>query len=83
MQAFLLFPDEETPTWSHTLSESRSAYTELRAHFLRHLEHPEELESTVDPLADDDEAVSNSIACLPLHQMILPVAPPFSKASDS
>ncbi|KAI9846078.1 MAG: hypothetical protein M1837_004334 [Sclerophora amabilis] len=53
-KAFLLFRNFEQPTWSRTLSDSRSAYTALKEHFLRHVEHPEEVESTVDPLTDDD-----------------------------
>ncbi|KAI9759937.1 MAG: hypothetical protein M4579_001970 [Chaenotheca gracillima] len=38
----------------YALSAGRSAYSALKEHFVRHVEHPEEVESTVDPLTDDD-----------------------------
>lgn len=36
------------------MAESRSAYVSLRDHFLRFIEHPNDLHSSADPLADDD-----------------------------
>ncbi|KAI9822002.1 MAG: hypothetical protein M1832_003174 [Thelocarpon impressellum] len=52
--AFLLFGDVDQASWPNRLSESRQAYAGLRKHFLQHLEHPDELELTADPLADDE-----------------------------
>ena len=52
---FLLFDSAEREQWSQKLAESRDAYGALRAHFLKYIEHPDDLESTVDPLADDEE----------------------------
>ncbi|OKP14827.1 TBC1 domain family member 5 [Penicillium subrubescens] len=46
----------EREQWSQKLAESRDAYSALRAHFLKYVEHPDDLESTVDPLADDEES---------------------------
>ncbi|KAI9809508.1 MAG: hypothetical protein M1827_006814 [Pycnora praestabilis] len=56
IQAFLLFENLDQSTWSKTLSDSRSAYSSLREHFLRTIEHPDELESAIDPLAEDDKS---------------------------
>jgi hypothetical protein len=55
LQVFLLFDTVEREQWSQKLAESRDAYSALRAHFLKYIEHPDDLESTVDPLADDEE----------------------------
>ncbi|KAI9720779.1 MAG: hypothetical protein M1812_002618 [Candelaria pacifica] len=43
-------------TWSKTLLDSRGAYTSLREHFLRGVEHGDELESVVDPLTEDEKS---------------------------
>lgn len=55
LQVFLLFEDLEREHWIKKLDESRDAYSALRAHFLKYIEHPDDLESTADPLADDEE----------------------------
>ncbi|KAF3386153.1 TBC1 domain family member 5 [Penicillium rolfsii] len=55
-KVFLLFESVEREQWSQKLAESRDAYSALRAHFLKYIEHPDDLESTVDPLADDEES---------------------------
>ncbi|OOQ86733.1 TBC domain protein [Penicillium brasilianum] len=55
-KVFLLFDSVEREQWSQKLAESRDAYSALRAHFLKYIEHPDDLESTVDPLADDEES---------------------------
>lgn len=44
-----------------TLTDSRSAYASLRDHFLRDIEHPNDL-STADPLADDETVSSTALA---------------------
>lgn len=54
-QAFLLFETLDRTTWAGTLAASRAAYDSLRAHFLRAIEHPDEVESAVDPLSDIKE----------------------------
>lgn len=55
MQAFLLFEELDKNEWALKLDESRDAYRALREHFLRFIEHPDDLVSTVDPLADDEQ----------------------------
>jgi TBC1 domain family protein 5 len=55
LQAFLLFDDLDRSQWSRRTSESRDAYTALKAHYLKYIEHPDDLPSTIDPLADDAE----------------------------
>ena len=55
-KTFLLFDSMNTATWTRTLSSSRSAYDSLKAHFLRHLDNPDELAATYDPLAQQTEA---------------------------
>ncbi|ETI27570.1 hypothetical protein G647_00019 [Cladophialophora carrionii CBS 160.54] len=54
-KAFLLYGPLSQGSWPKKLAESRSAYVSLRDHFLRYIEHPAELHSSGDPLADDDE----------------------------
>ncbi|KAL9119368.1 MAG: hypothetical protein Q9187_004079 [Circinaria calcarea] len=58
--AFLLFENLDRSTWLKTLLDSRSAYAALRQHFLRDLEHPEDL-PTVDPLTDDETSPWNTL----------------------
>ncbi|KAJ5959847.1 uncharacterized protein N7479_006997 [Penicillium vulpinum] len=54
--AFLLFDGLDKTEWAAKLDESRDAYRALRDHFLKYIEHPDDLESTVDPLADDEQS---------------------------
>lgn len=63
----MLFEGLDREEWSQKLGESRDAYTALRDHFLKYIEHPDDLESTVDPLADDEE-VGGSLDCAPLRK---------------
>ncbi|MCJ1469655.1 hypothetical protein MMC07_008291 [Pseudocyphellaria aurata] len=56
--AFLLFENLDKSTWKKTLSDSRSAYTSLREHFLRDIDHPDDL-SAIDPLTDDESSPWN------------------------
>jgi TBC1 domain family member 5 len=53
-KSFLLYGPISQSTWPKKLAESRSAYVSLRDHFLRFIDHPNDLHSTADPLADDD-----------------------------
>ncbi|GLA38724.1 hypothetical protein AnigIFM63309_006032 [Aspergillus niger] len=53
-KAFLLFDDLDRAQWSQKIADSRSVYVALKAHFLKYIEHPDDLQSTVDPLADDE-----------------------------
>ncbi|KAL3474192.1 rab-GTPase-TBC domain-containing protein [Aspergillus californicus] len=55
-KAFLLFEDLSRTRWPDKLSEARSAYIALKDHFLRFIKHPDNLQSTVDPLADDEQS---------------------------
>jgi TBC1 domain family protein 5 len=45
----------EQHEWAAKLDESRDAYRALRDHFLKYIEHPDDIDSSVDPLADDAE----------------------------
>ncbi|KAE8339989.1 hypothetical protein BDV24DRAFT_134848 [Aspergillus arachidicola] len=55
-KAFLHFDNLDRTRWPQKISESRSAYGALKAHFMKFIEHPDDLQSTVDPLADDEES---------------------------
>ena len=55
MQAFLHFDNLDRTQWPQKISDSRNAYGALKAHFMKYIEHPDDLQSTVDPLADDAE----------------------------
>ncbi|KAL8689531.1 MAG: hypothetical protein Q9218_004818 [Villophora microphyllina] len=54
-KAFLLFENLDKSTWAKTLSDSRSAYGALRDHFLKDIEHPDDI-SVADPLTGDDSS---------------------------
>lgn len=54
-QAILLHREIDRSQWSIQLSDSREAYTSVRQHFLKYINNPDELPSTVDPLAEDAE----------------------------
>ena len=53
-KSFLLYGPISLSTWPKKLSESRSAYSSLRDHFLRFIDNPNDIHSATDPLADDD-----------------------------
>ncbi|KAL8885016.1 MAG: hypothetical protein Q9192_006721 [Flavoplaca navasiana] len=53
-KAFILFENLDKSTWSKTLTDSRSAYGTLRDHFLRDIEHPDNI--SADPLTADDSS---------------------------
>lgn len=55
-KAFLLFDNLDRTLWPQKISETRSAYAALKAHFMKYIEHPDDLQSAVDPLADDEES---------------------------
>ncbi|OJD20343.1 hypothetical protein ACJ73_08322 [Blastomyces percursus] len=55
-KAFLVHQNLDTASWPAEISNSRTAYQSLREHFLRYIEHPDDLPSTADPLAEDDES---------------------------
>ena len=60
-QAFLLQDNVGQPdAWFAQVSASRDAYTSLRDHFLMYIERPDDLPSTADPLAEDEEV------CIPV-----------------
>lgn len=52
-QAFLVFKSLDKFAWAKTLSDSRSAYTSLKEHFLKNVENPDDL-SAEDPLTDTE-----------------------------
>ncbi|KAF7879276.1 hypothetical protein EAF04_000473 [Stromatinia cepivora] len=60
-KTFLLFQSTEITSWTRGLEDSRSAYTSLREHFLRFIEHPNYLGSSLDPLDDDEHSPWNTL----------------------
>jgi TBC1 domain family protein 5 len=58
-KAFLLFNDLEKPRWGKALSDTRSAYTSMKEHFLKNITNSEDLDAD-DPL-NDSESVSNAL----------------------
>ena len=59
-QSFLLYGPLSQSSWPKKLSDSRSAYSSLRDHFLKYIENPNDLQSSTDPLADDDNVCARS-----------------------
>lgn len=55
LQIFLLFKTLERSSWPDRLAEARAAYDSLRSHHLRAIQHPDEFESSVDPLTESEE----------------------------
>ncbi|KAL2868679.1 GTPase-activating protein GYP6 [Aspergillus lucknowensis] len=55
-KAFLLFEDVSRTQWPSKLSEARSTFIALKEHFLKYIEHPDDLQSSIDPLADDEQS---------------------------
>ncbi|KAL4921033.1 rab-GTPase-TBC domain-containing protein [Aspergillus aurantiobrunneus] len=55
-KAFLLFENFSRAQWPSKISEARSTYVALKEHFLKYIEHPDDLQSSIDPLADDDQS---------------------------
>uniref|UniRef100_A0A093UUC2 TBC1 domain family member 5 n=1 Tax=Talaromyces marneffei PM1 TaxID=1077442 RepID=A0A093UUC2_TALMA len=53
---FLLCDDLDRSKWIDRLTDTRSAYDSLKDHFLKYIKHPNDLQSTVDPLAEDEES---------------------------
>ncbi|KAJ4304840.1 hypothetical protein N0V90_000368 [Kalmusia sp. IMI 367209] len=53
---FLLLKTLDRSSWPARIAESRATYTSLRSHYLRAIEHPDELESSVDPLTEHEES---------------------------
>ncbi|KAL4991068.1 rab-GTPase-TBC domain-containing protein [Aspergillus falconensis] len=54
--AFLLFEDLSRKQWPDKISEARKTYVALKEHFLKYIEHPDDLQSNIDPLADDEHS---------------------------
>ncbi|KAL6236556.1 hypothetical protein BDW75DRAFT_206323 [Aspergillus navahoensis] len=55
-KAFLLFEDLRQKQWPDKISETRRTYVALKEHFLKYIEHPDDLQSSIDPLADDEQS---------------------------
>ncbi|KAK7547034.1 rab-GTPase-TBC domain-containing protein [Phyllosticta citricarpa] len=55
-KAFLLFENTNRAEWPTILSDSRTIYNSLRSHFLRAIENPDEVESALDPLSENEES---------------------------
>ncbi|KAL1600780.1 hypothetical protein SLS60_007168 [Paraconiothyrium brasiliense] len=53
---FLILKTLDRSSWPARIAESRSTYASLRSHYLRGIEHPDELESSVDPLSENEES---------------------------
>ncbi|KAF2264902.1 RabGAP/TBC [Lojkania enalia] len=53
---FLLFKTLDRSAWTARLTESRTTYDSLRSHHLRAIQHPDEFESSVDPLSENEES---------------------------
>ncbi|KAJ9637267.1 hypothetical protein H2199_007554 [Coniosporium tulheliwenetii] len=70
-EAFLLFENVDRSTWPTLLNDSRDAYNSLRAHFLRAIEHPDELESAGDPLSETDELSDRSLSLVKSPWVVL------------
>ncbi|KAF2676146.1 RabGAP/TBC [Lentithecium fluviatile CBS 122367] len=53
---FLLLKTLDRSSWPARLHEYRTAYASLRSHYLRAIEHPDEIESAVDPLSENEQS---------------------------
>ncbi|KAL4944807.1 hypothetical protein BDV06DRAFT_72934 [Aspergillus oleicola] len=55
-KAFLLFEDLGRAQWASKISDARGTYVALKEHFLKYIQHPDDLQSGSDPLADDEQS---------------------------
>ncbi|KAL4950080.1 rab-GTPase-TBC domain-containing protein [Aspergillus filifer] len=55
-KAFLLFEDLSRAQWASKISDARGTYVALKEHFLKYIQHPDDLQSGSDPLADDEQS---------------------------
>ncbi|KAJ4361792.1 hypothetical protein N0V83_010733 [Neocucurbitaria cava] len=55
-QIFLVFKTLDRSSWPSHLAHARKTYDALRTHYLRAIQHPDEFESSVDPLSEIDES---------------------------
>ncbi|KAL6704105.1 hypothetical protein ACN47E_008768 [Coniothyrium glycines] len=53
---FLVFKTLDRSSWPTHLVHSRKTYESLRTHYLSAIQHPDELESSFDPLSDTTES---------------------------
>ncbi|KAH4160180.1 hypothetical protein HBH43_182830 [Parastagonospora nodorum] len=53
---FLVFKTLDRSSWPTHLSNTRRSYESLRDHYLRAIRHPDEFDSSVDPLSEHDES---------------------------
>ncbi|OAL52858.1 RabGAP/TBC [Pyrenochaeta sp. DS3sAY3a] len=53
---FLVFKTLDRSSWPTHLAQARKTYESLRTHYLRAIQHPDEFESSVDPLSEIDES---------------------------
>lgn len=55
-KSFLLNGPLSKVSWTKKLKDSRSAYKALQGHFLRYINHPDDLHSSLDPLDDNQQS---------------------------
>ncbi|KAM5457018.1 hypothetical protein McanCB49686_003118 [Microsporum canis] len=72
-KAILLHREIDRSQWSIQLSDSREAYTSVRQHFLKYINNPDELPSTVDPLAEDAELNPDLGYRQGMHELLAPI----------
>ncbi|TPX19892.1 hypothetical protein DIZ76_017685 [Coccidioides immitis] len=60
-KAFLVHKNVDRESWPTQLSDTRGAYTALKDHFLKYIDHPDDLPSAADPLAEDDNSPWQSL----------------------
>lgn len=65
-----MFEQPKPSTWSRATVDSRNAYTSLKEHFLKYIDHPSKIDFVIDPL-DDNQTVSLSLASLLVSSLSL------------
>lgn len=63
-KTFLLFDTLDVAEWQKTLAASRSAYDSLRAHFLRFIENPNDVNAGLDDPLSQEAEVSLGLSLL-------------------
>ena len=62
-QVFLLFKTLDRSLWPNRLTESRTTYETLNSRYLRAIHHPDEFESSEDPLSENAEVHPPLLPC--------------------
>ncbi|ORY12496.1 rab-GTPase-TBC domain-domain-containing protein [Clohesyomyces aquaticus] len=60
-KVFMLFKSLDRSIWTRRLEETRRSYADLKGYYLKAIQHPDEFDSSVDPLSENEESPWNAL----------------------